>query len=150
MIILTALFILTAASVAILKWLEIGPFEQSEAADDEDKVKVKPRVPIIALDMETIQFPLVQGDGMSVTAQVLVKIETEGIVNADLIKKAMPKIHHAYLLDLYGFLPRLLKNKGRISGTILKQRLQTVGERIIGKGLIKSIIVQSQIDKLKK
>ena len=149
MIILAALFILTAASVAVLKWLEIGPFERLEATDVIDEIKTKPRVPIIALDMETIQFPLVQEDAMSTTAQVQVKIETEGMVNADLVKKAMPKIHHAYLLDLYGFLPRLLKKRGQISEKILKQRLQTISERIIGKGIVKSIIVQSQIDKSK-
>ena len=95
---------LTAASVAVLKWLELGPFEQADETDVKDEVKKKPRVPVIAIDMETIQFPLMQDNAMGVTAQVQIKIETEGVVNADVLRRGMPKIHHAYLLDLYGFL----------------------------------------------
>ena len=147
MIILAALILLTAASVAALKWLELGPFEITESSDVEDEIKQKPRVPNMVVDMETIQFPLVQYGAVGVTAQVQIKFETEGLENANFLKRIMPKIQDAFLRDLYGFLPRLLKEKGHINGPILKQRLQIIGERFTGNGIIKSVLVQSQIDK---
>ena len=147
MIILAALILLTAASVAALKWLELGPFEITETSDVEDETKQKPRVPTIIVDMETIQFPIVQYGAVGVTAQVQIKLETEGFDNAGFLKRIMPKIQDAFFLDLYGFLPRLLKEKGHINGPILKQRLQIIGERLTGNGIIKSILVQSQINK---
>ena len=147
LIILAALILLTAASVEALKWLELGPFEVTEISEVEDEIKQKPRVPTMVVDMETIQFPLVQHGSVGVTAQVQIKLETEGLDNAGLLKRVMPKIQDAFFLDLYGFLPRLLKEKGHINGPILKQRLQIIGERLTGNRIIKSVLVQSQIDK---
>ena len=147
MIIIAALILLTAGSVAALKWLELGPFENTETSDDEDETKQKPKVPTIVVDMETIQFPLIQFGVVGATAQVQIKLETEGLDNAGLLKRIMPKIQDAFFLDLYGFLPRLLKEKGHINVPILRQRLQVIGERLTGNGIIKSVLVQSQIDK---
>ena len=80
------------------------------------------------------------------TVVVQVKIETEGQDNAVFLKRQMPKISDAFVRDLYAFMPRMLKTTKRIDVLILKQRLQVVGERLMGKGLIKDILVQSEID----
>ncbi len=146
MVILAALFMLTAASVAILKWLSLGPFENTESTETEDMSKKKPKLPTILIEMQTIQFPLVQAGAVGGTAQIQIKLETEGQDNANVLKRILTKIHHAFLSDLYGYLPRILKDNGRIGDHILKQRLKTICERLAGKGIIKSVLVLSQID----
>ena len=146
MIILAALILLIAASVAVLKWLELGPFENLEATNVEEETKQKPRVPTIAVDMESIQFPILKAGAVGATAQIQIKLETEGVDNADFLKSILPKIHDAFFRDLYGFLPRLIREKGRINEPILRQRLQIIGERLTGKGIIKRVLVQFQTD----
>ena len=146
MVILAALFILTAASVAALKWLELGPFDNSEVTDVEDETKEKPRLPTITVDMETIQFPILKEGVVGATAQIQIKFETEGLDNASVLKRKMPKIHDAFFRDLFGFLPRILQSKDRIDDKILKQRLQIISERIVEKTTIKRILLQYQLD----
>ena len=102
MIILAALILLTAASVAALKWLELGPFEITETSDVELETKQKPRVPTIIVDMETIQFPLVQYGAVGVSAQVQIKLETEGLDNAagSEIKMCIDEFDEIVFIDL--------------------------------------------------
>ena len=83
--------------------------------------------------------------GLRIGSEVKVKIEPEGQGNAVFLTRQMPKISDAFVRDLYAFIPRMLKTKKRIDVLILKQRLQVVGERLMGKGLIKDILVQSEI-----
>ena len=58
----------------------------------------------------------------------------------------MPVLTDAYIRDLHSFLPRLLRSKERIDVLIIKQRLQFIGNKVAGKGLIDNVLVQSIID----
>ena len=145
-VILAALFILVGGAVATLKWLGLGPFENSETAETEEAPDKDPGMQTIFVDMEPIMVQLLKGNAVAMTVEVQVKIETEGQDNAIFLTRQMPKISDAFVRDLYAFMPRMLKTKKRIDVLILKQRLQVVGERLMGKGLIKDILVQSEID----
>ena len=144
-VILAALFILVGGVVATLKWLGLGPFENSETAETEEAPDKDPGMQTIFVEMEPIMVQLLNGNAVAMTVEVQVKIETEGQDNAIFLTRQMPKISDAFVRDLYAFMPRMLKTKKRIDVLILKQRLQVVGERLMGKGLIKDILVQSEI-----
>ena len=144
-VILAALFILVGGAVATLKWLGLGPFENSETTETEEAPDKDPGMQTIFVDMEPIMVQLLQGNAVAMTVEVQVKIETEGQDNAVFLARQMPKISDAFVRDLHAFMPRMLKTKKRIDVLILKQRLQVVGERLMGKGLIKDILVQSEI-----
>jgi flagellar FliL protein len=144
LVILAALFILAGGAVAALKWLGLGPFEPVDEAKKE--APKKPEVQTIFIDMDPITVPLLQGNAVAATVQIQIKLETEGQDNAIFLKRAMPKISDAFVRDLHAFLPRLLKDTERVDVLILKQRLQVIGERLLGKGYIKDVLVQSVID----
>ena len=58
----------------------------------------------------------------------------------------MPVLTDAYVRDLHSFLPRLLRSEERIDVLIIKQRLQFIGNKVAGKGLIDNVLVQSVIN----
>ena len=144
-VILAALFILVGGAVATLKWLGLGPFENSETAETEEAPDKDPGMQTIFVDMEPIMVQLLKGNAVAMTVEVQVKIETVGEDIAVFLSRQLPKISDAFVRDLYAFMPRMLKTEKRIDVLILKQRLQVVGERLMGKGLIKDILVQSEI-----
>ena len=144
MVIFAALFILAGGTVAGLKWLGIGPFENTETVQEE--APQEPKEKTIFIDMDAIMVPLLQGNSVAATVQIQVKLETEGKENAIFLKRRMPRISDAFVRDLHAFLPRMLKETERIDVLILKQRLQVIGDRLFGKGYINDVLVQSVID----
>ena len=145
LVILAALFILAGGAVAVLKWLGLGPFEDPGVAQEQQEPE-EPKEETIFIDMEPIMVPLLQGNSVAALVQVQIKLETAGQENAIFLKRRMPKISDAYVRDLHSFMPRMLKQTERIDVLILKQRLQVIGDRLFGKGLINDVLVQSVID----
>ena len=96
--------------------------------------------------MEPLGIPIFQGNKVVATIQIQVKLETNGEKNAERIKHIMPVITDAFVRDLHSFMPRLLKAEERVDVLIVKQRLQYIGDKVAGRGLIRNVLVQSIID----
>lgn len=139
------LCLLIGALISAMKWLEIGPFKQDPRLKKAKAVVAKPDTTVF-VDMEPLALPIFQGNRVAATVQIQIKLETTGQKKADQVKKMMPVITDAFIRDLHGFLPRLLKQEQRIDVLVLKQRLQMVTDRITGRGLVKNVLVQSVID----
>jgi hypothetical protein len=58
----------------------------------------------------------------------------------------MPILTDAFIRDLHSFIPRLLKEKERVDVLIIKQRLQMVSDRVLGRDVVSNVLVQSIID----
>ena len=96
--------------------------------------------------MEPLGIPIFQGNKVVATIQIQVKLETNGEKNAERIKHITPVITDAFVRDLHSFMPRLLKAEERVDVLIVKQRLQYIGDKVAGRGLIRNVLVQSIID----
>lgn len=145
MTILAAVLILTVGVVAAMRWLAVGPFEVVEDVE-EKKGPEEPEREAILIDMDTLVLPVIQGDQIAGTIQIQVKLETNGQENAIFLKQRLTKVNDAFVKDLHSFIPRLLKKKERLDVIILKNRLKVVGERLLGKGYIDEVLVQSVIE----
>ena len=145
MIILAAILILAGGAIAAMKWLAIGPFEVVEGAEEE-KEPEEPQEDSIFIDMDPLMLPVIQGDQIAGTIQIQIKLETAGTENAIFLKRRLTKVSDAFVKDLHGFVPRLLKKKERLDVIILKDRLKIIGERLLGKGYIDDVLVQSVIE----
>ena len=55
----------------------------------------------------------------------------------------MPRLSDAFLSELSGFLPRHLRKEERLDVALIKDRLQLVGDKVAGPGVIKSVLVQA-------
>ena len=58
----------------------------------------------------------------------------------------MPILTNAFIRDPHSFILRLLKEKERIDVLIIKQRLQMVSDRVLGRDVVSNVLVQSIID----
>ena len=138
-----AILILVGGAAAAMKWLAIGPFEEVEAIKEEKE----PEEEAILIDMDPLVLQVILEDQITTTIQFQIKLETAGQENAIFLKRRLTKVSDAFMQDLHGFLPRLLKKKERLDLTILKDRLKLIGERLLGKGYIDGVLVQSAIEK---
>ncbi len=138
-----AILILVGGAAAAMKWLAIGPFEEVEAVKEEKE----PEEEAILIDMDPLVLQVILEDQITTTIQFQIKLETAGQENAIFLKRRLTKVSDAFMQDLYGFLPRLIKKKKRLDLNILKDRLKLIGERLLGKGYIDSVLVQSAIEK---
>lgn len=138
------LLMLGGGAVSALKFLNLGPFQVDEVVEEE-----APEEEIddtVFVDMDPLAIPIFGNNKVAATVQIQIKLETKNKDNAAAIKRLMPLIHDAFIRDMHSFLPRLLKQEERVDVLILKQRLQLIGDKVVGKGLIRNILVQSVID----
>lgn len=143
-LIFSILVMVSGGTIGSLKFLELGPFQlKGEVKKVARKVE---KDSTIFIDMDPLAIPIFRGNRVAATIQIQVKLETNGEDNAEKIKHIMPVLTDAYVRDLHSFLPRLLKSEERIDVLIIKQRLQFIGNKVAGKGLIDNVLVQSVID----
>jgi len=138
------LLMLCGALISGMKWMGLGPFKETKKV--EKKVRVEKKDPTRFVDMDPMAIPIFQGNRVAATVQIQVKLETLGDKNATQIRRMMPVITDAFVRDLHGFLPRLLKAEERIDVLIIKQRLQMISDKVAGTDLIRNVLVQSVID----
>ena len=143
-LIFSILVMLVGGTIGALKWLELGPFQTKGVVKKVAKKVEKDST--IFIDMDPLAIPIFRGNRVAATIQIQVKLETNGEDNAEKIKHIMPVLTDAYVRDLHSFLPRLLRSEERIDVLIIKQRLQFIGNKVAGKGLIDNVLVQSIID----
>ena len=141
--IVAAILILAGGAVAAMKWLAIGPFEVAGSIEEEKEPEEEP----ILIDVDPLMLQVIREDQIAGTIQIQIKLETAGQENAIFLRRRLAKVSDAFMQDLHGFLPRLLKKKERLDLTILKDRLKLIGERLVGKGYIDGVLVQSAIEK---
>ena len=104
LILVGALFLIAGGTVSVMKWMNLGPFQEKAAQQEE-----APSEPTLLVDMEPLLIPIFQGDKVAATLQFQVKLATIGSENAAKIQYLMPKINDLFMRELYGFMPRLLK-----------------------------------------
>ena len=171
LILVGALFLIAGGTVSVMKWMNLGPFQEMAAQQEE-----APSEPTLLVDMEPLLIPIFQGDKVAATLQFQVKLETIGSENAAKIQYLMPKINDLFMRELYGFMPRLLKvikeeqkidflgllkeeqqkkvqqKEGQQKEVqqfhvlVINQRLKLISDKFIGPDLVTKVLVQSVIN----
>lgn len=133
------LVMLGGGTASILKWLQIGPFQ--ELQKEEKQQKAQKIEEIITIDMDPLITTIFQENRVAAMVQIELKLETVGDKSAERIKYLLPVIYDAFLKDMHSFMPRLLKAEERVDAEIIRQRLQLIGDKVAGKGLIRNVVV---------
>ena len=140
--IIAAILILAGGAVAAMKWLAIGPFEVAGSMEEKKEPKEEP----ILINVDPLLVQVIREDQIAGNIQIQIKLETAGQENANFLKRRLTKVSDAFLQDLHGFVPRLLRKKERLDAIILKDRLKVISERLLGKGYINDVLVQSVVE----
>ena len=136
------LLMLAGATVSVLKWLGIGPFGNGDAVETV-ATGTTPGEPPRFVTMDVLVIPIIQGDKVAALVQIQLKLEAGTVENAAEIARLLPRLSDAFLRDLYGFIPRHLRKEERLNVALIKDRLQLVGDKVAGPGVIKSVLVQA-------
>jgi hypothetical protein len=139
-IIFAVLVMLGGGAISVMKWLQIGPFELTggELAEQQESQE-PPRF----IDMDQLTIPIFQGEKVVANFQIQLKLEALGEANESKLLRLLPRLSDAFWRDLYAFIPRLLRKERQIDAIVIKERLRLVGEKVVGKGVINNILVQS-------
>jgi len=97
----------------------------------------------ILIDMDPLAIPIFQGNSVAATVRFNIKLETNDEEKAERIRKILPIIADAFISDLHGFMPRLLKAKKKVDYEIVTQRLQLIVDKVTGKGTVSKVIAKS-------
>jgi len=132
-------------TIGSLMFLETGPFKPKKGEIKKIKQKtLKDTTQFI--DMDPLAMPIFRGNRVAATIQIQIKLETNNKDKAEEINEKMPILTDAFIRDLHSFMPRLLRVKERVDVLIIKQRLQMVSDRVLGKGIVSNVLVQSLIN----
>lgn len=134
--------VLLGGTIGSLKFLEIGPFKPKKGEVRKVKEKATQDTTVF-IDMDPLALPIFRGNQVAATIQIQIKLETNNQIKADEIIEKMPILTDAFVRDLHGFLPRLLKVKERVDVLIIKQRLQMVSDKVLGRNMVSNVLVQS-------
>ncbi len=137
--IFAALVMLGGGTASILKWLQIGPFQESKK--EEKQAKAQKVEEAFTIDMDPLVTTIFQENRVAALVQIELKLETVGDKKAERIKYLLPVINDAFLKDMHSFIPRLLKAEERLDSDIIRQRLQLIGDKVVGKGMIRNVVV---------
>ena len=143
MVIIAVILILAGGAVAAMKWLAVGPFEVVEAIQEEEKREEEQ----VLIDMDPLLFQVILENQIASTIEIQIKLKTAGQENAIFLKQRLTKVSDAFVRDLHGFVPRLLERIERLDTAIVRDRLKVIGERLLGKGYIDDVLVQSVTEK---
>ena len=139
------ILMLAGGTFGVLKWLGIGPFGDGDVVEVE-ATGTTPGEPPSFVTMDVLVIPIFQGDKVAATVQIQLKLEAADVESASEIARLLPRLSDAFLRDLYGFIPRHLRKEERLDVALIKDRLQLVGDKVAGPGVIKSVLVQAVLE----
>lgn len=148
---IAVMIMLAGGTASILRYLEIGPFQKTaeelaaaETADpNAEKAKSffdnRPRY----IEMDPIQVPVFQDDGVAATIIINYKIEVLGLENERLVAKSKRQVGDALIADFAYYIPRTLRNNKTLDVTLVKYRILMVAERLLGKDKVNDALIQA-------
>ncbi|MGA0394625.1 MAG: hypothetical protein ACO3MW_11265 [Rhodospirillales bacterium] len=142
-----AIILIAGGTFGALKFLKLGPFADKSA---QEANKPKPIEPPRFIDMPQLNVPIFAQDKVAGTVLIQLKLETVGTANEAKVNRILPRLNDAFLRELHTFIPRLLQKTQRLDVFILKRRLQMVSDRVVGKGVVSNVLVQSVTNSAKQ
>jgi len=141
----SVLLMISGATISVLKWLKIGPF--SEAVVEEAVVEEKPEELPLEVDIDDLIIPLFDDDRVAATVMINLKLEVKGTENEEKVTKLLPRLSDAFLRDLYAFIPRVVRKEGKLTPSILRERMKMIGEKVLGPEVIHDIIIEEMTER---
>ena len=142
---LAVIFLLAGGGIGLMKWMQLGPFAPEEVAGEEAPAPRRGEQPRY-LDLDPINVVIIQDARPRSVVQISAKLEVANEKDAEAVRKRMIRLTSALVTDLHDFLPRLLREVDHIDLDLLRDRIQYVADKTLGKGLVRQVLIQSVHD----
>ncbi len=140
-IVFAVLLMISGGAISVLKWLEIGPFAPVVVGEVTEEVKSDE--PPVSIPMDDLVVTLFSDNTVAATVMIRLNLEVLGSDNADKVTKVLPRLSDAFFKDLYTFIPRVVHKEKKLTADILQQRLLMTGNKLLGKGVLNNVIIES-------
>ena len=150
LILVVAVLILVGGAVGVMAFLGLGPFAETppaEGAEDAASGPATPAADLRPVPASAVVIPLLTDDGVAATYQIEFEYRVPDLDSERLVGKSEARLNDAFVSDLHGFLPRMLRDIGRLDRGILKKRMLMVAERALGAGVVPDIEIKTVIDR---
>ncbi len=139
------LLLILGGAVGAMKWLELGPFEpvlvDGEAALEDVTLDAED---LSKLEFDSLVINVLNGGEVVGNFQITFSIEVDKERLSEL-NQFKDRVHDALLTDLHSFLPRMLRKTENLDILVLGDRIELVGERIMGPDTIHQVLITSVI-----
>ena len=140
------IILLSGGSIGLMMYLEIGPFANEEKKANENSTtkdeKSEKKIAIQTVTMAPLSIPIIQNGKIALNLQIEIQIDTTD-KKAPKLREKLPILKDAYVRDLFSFIPRQLRKSKKLDQETLRRRLQVMGQRTIGKGIILAVNIIS-------
>lgn len=97
--------------------------------------------------VDNLIIPVIRRDRVERHVSLSVALEVRDSENRRAVQRALPRLRHAFITDLNGYL-RMLKSKDNPRFLlIVKRRLLKVGTAIVGPNMIDAVLVQQSSER---
>ena len=146
--IIVGVVFLVVGAVVFVQIMGIGPFAPDEpeiTTNDGGKTNKldgngKKSIPVTSIPIEPIRIPVIQKGKVALNLELEIQVEVEQ-AREKFLRKQLPLLEDAYVRDLFSFIPRQLRKNKKLDLETLNRRLKVIGQRVIGKGIISSVVV---------
>ena len=138
------LIMIMGGAIGAMKWLQLGPFAVHDAKKMEPKKASKGEAKFI--EISPLLVNVFGNNKVLGNFQFDLKLEVWGDDNFAKARRMTPILRDAFIKDLHTFIPRMLKEEDQLNLAILQQRLQLRSDLVLGKGIVKSVLIQSVVD----
>ena len=141
-IIFSVFLMLSGGTVSVLKFLQIGPFEQVSQEDLKAEEEAIPDVPPVVIAMDDLYISILAEDRVAATVMIKLNLEVIGKENEEKVTKLLPRLGDSFFKDLYVFIPRVIRRQNKLNTDILTERLMMIGEKVMGPNVINNVIIE--------
>jgi flagellar basal body-associated protein FliL len=93
--------------------------------------------------MEPMLLPVINDRGIQEVVSMVVALEVKDEQSILAVKSVVPRLNDAYMRALYGHIDRAIYRNGRfLDVTKLKTRLTAITESMVGKELVRDVLIQ--------
>ncbi|MGE5506434.1 MAG: flagellar basal body-associated protein FliL [Actinomycetota bacterium] len=94
------------------------------------------------VDFGILTVPVIQDREVKKQADMVVRLEVDP-GKKELVANNLPRLQAAFLEDMIGFLPLIVRDNQPLDVPAVRRRLQSVGDRVLVPGMIKSVVIEN-------
>lgn len=141
--IVIAFLMLVGAGVGGLYFWGIDPLEKlGPLVGRAPKSDVPVVTPPSYVDFGILIVPVIQDREIKKQVEMIVRLEVPASAKS-LVATNLPRLQHAYLQDMMGYLSLSLRDGQQIDVEAVRKRLLAVGDKVMGQGQIKDVIIET-------
>jgi flagellar basal body-associated protein FliL len=114
--------------------------------EQEEEGKPAPPAGPAFVKMLPINVPIINGNRVSAQVGISLSLELVDGKTADDLEDKLPVLQDAFIKDLYVIFQQRIDQGRPLSGELIKSRLLLTAGRVVGQGIVKSVLIEQMFE----